>query len=377
MVLLDLSAAFDTVDHILLLSILRNKFYITGTALDWFRSYLRQREMVIRVPSSLSPSKPRPLQFGVPQGSVLGPVLFSLYTSGLGDVIKSHGIQFMFYADDTQLYLPFDPDSLPAAIMKMERCLQDIRDWMTCHFLKLNDDKTELIIFRSRFNTRTPTPCELRIGNSCISPTSTIRNLGFFMDTTLTMDSHINNTCKSIIYHLRQIGQLRKFLDTPSTEKLVHAVVSSRLDYCNCLLFGLPSSSIQRLQRLQNTAARIVVKSPRSAHITPILESLHWLPVQYRIQYKLLCLVFRAVTSSQPAYLSSILRERSSLRPSRLQYQHLLEAPQSRTSTYGGRALSRCGPSLWNSLPVELRSLSSMSIFRDRLKTYLFRQCFN
>ena len=197
------------------------------------------------------------------------------------------------------------------------------------------------------------------------------------MDTTLTMDSQINNMSKNIIFQLRQISQLRKYLDEISTERLVHAVISSRLDYGNSLLFGLPSSSIQRLQRLQNTAARIVTKSPRSVHITPILKSLHWLPVQYRIQYKLLCLTFRAVKSGQPVYLSHILRQRSQTRPSRSQYQHLLEVPLSRTSTYGDRALSRSGPTLWNCLPVDLRSLQSLDTFKKHLKTHLFLSYFN
>ena len=134
------------------------------------------------------------------------------------------------------------------------------------------------MLFRSRFDRRVVRTFSLSIGNDIISPNPIIRNLGFYMDCSASMTPHVDKICKSVLFHIRQIGQLRKYLDQASTEKLVHTVISSRLDYANSLLYGLPATSIYKLQRVQNLAARIVTKSPRNSHITPILKSLHWLP---------------------------------------------------------------------------------------------------
>ena len=233
------------------------------------------------------------------------------------------------------------------------------------------------MLFRSRFDRRVVRTFSLSIGNDIISPKPIICNLGFYMDCSASMTPHVDKICKSVLFHIRQIGQLRKYLDQASTEKLVHAVISSRLDYANSLLYGLPATSIYKLQRVQNLAARIVTKSPRNSHITPILKSLHWLPVEYRIQFKILSLTFRALTQQTPKYLSDILQTRSSTRPTRSQQQSQLQIPHSRTVTYGDRAFFYSAPSLWNSLPSTLRSEQTLPSFKKKLKTHLFRLCFN
>ena len=233
LLLLDLSAAFDTVDHSTLLLRLRTRFGVKGSALAWFESYLASRKYYVQVEGYKSSL--RSLDSGVPQGSVLGPLLYVLYTSPVADIIKSHDLQYHFYTDDTQLYITFKTDSADDACLaksRVEHCVEEIDRWMISNKLKLNDDKTELIVFSSKFR---PRPClsNVQIGSECIEHSNTVRNLGVLFDQTLSFGEHVSKLCKSSHYHLRNISKIRKYLDENSTETLVHAFVSSKLDYCN------------------------------------------------------------------------------------------------------------------------------------------------
>ena len=232
-------------------------------------------------------SSPKPLEYGVPQGTVLGPLLFSLYFAPLEDVIKAHGINGMMFADDTQLYLSINCITNRTAILtKLELCVNDILIWCNKNKLACNPSKTEIVHLSSRFKH-----CELipsiSINNTLIAPVPTARDLGITVDNHLTLNSHINNICKRGSLAIRNIGRIRKYLNQADCEKLVHSFVTSRLDSCNSILCGLPESQISKLQRIQNTAARLVTKTKKSDHITPVLRQLHWLPISSRIQYKI------------------------------------------------------------------------------------------
>ena len=195
----------------------------------------------------------------------------------------------MLYADDTQLYVAFEPKDITVVVSKMEICIQEVRRWMFENYLKLNEEKTEVIVFLSKsYDTSGIDDFSLKIGDKVITSTSVVRNLGIYMDTHLSMDQQVNNICKSTMFHVRRVGQLSKYLDRPATEKLIHAVISSRLDYANSLLFGATTSQLSRLQAIQNTAARIVYRVSKFSHITPVLKELHWLPIKMRINLKIL-----------------------------------------------------------------------------------------
>ena len=171
----------------------------------------------------------------------------------------------------------------------------------------------------------------------------------------------------------RKISKIRRYLDDDTATRLVHALVTSRLDSCNSLLYGLPDKDLAKLQRIQNIAARLICRVPSSRHITPILQNLHWLPVNMRIAYKINLLTYKSNTGLAPSYISDLLQPYIPSRTLRSSSQSLLQLP-SRISTksYGQRSFSHAAPSLWNNLPLHIRTADSVNTFKSLLKTHLF-----
>ncbi|XP_072017823.1 uncharacterized protein [Amphiura filiformis] len=190
------------------------------------------------------------------------------------------------------------------------------------------------------------------------------------------MSKHVSSVCKSASFALYKIGRLRSFLDQPSTEKLVHAFITSRLDNCNSLLFGLPNSELDKLQRIQNSAARLVTRVKGRCHMKPVLRQLHWLPVKKRIIFKILLLnTYKAIHGFAPDYIKEIIVVRKPTRTLRSSSEVLLKPPpvtSLKTATYGYRAFSSSAPSLWNKLPPFIRGSKSIEQFKTSLKTHLF-----
>ena len=374
LVLLDLSAAFDTIGHQKLLDLLDHAFGIRGDALRWFKSYLQDRTQTVQIGSSTS--EPVTLKYGVPQGSVLGPILFTMYTTPLGDIICNHNLDFHLYADDTQLYISFKPcDSISrqTAISRVEACIKDIKTWMTNNLFKLNDDKTELIIVTTSETPSRQEDIVINIGDSPIAPSmEPPRNLGVLFDSTCCLNDHVNKICKNINYQLYSIGKNRKYLDKPTTGKMINSAVTSRLDYCNSLLYGINGYLVSQLQRCQNNAARIVSLRRKNDHIAPELNDLHWLPVEYRINYKIPLLAYKAQHGMAPPYLSSLLSPYKPGRSLRSEGKHLLTTSRYRLEGFGKRCFALATPSLWNTLPISIKCAQSIDIFKSNLKRHLF-----
>ena len=177
---------------------------------------------------------------------------------------------------------------------------------MCKNLLKLNQDKTELVVISSKFRNR-PNLEYVRVGDEFIAPNLSVRNLGVIMDNCFCMEQHVKKICSEANYHLRNISKIRKYLTQDCAQILIHAFISSKLDYCNSLLYGIPKYLVCRLQRVQNTAACIVTLTRTYDSITAIMFKPHWLPVHSRISFRLLLLVYKALNGKAPSYISSLL----------------------------------------------------------------------
>ena len=304
--LLDLSAAFDTIDHSILLERLSSWFGITSTALSWLKSYLLNRSFYVNIDNSKS--SVFQLLYGVPQGSVLGPLLFILYTTPLSTVISNSSANHHLYADDTQLFLSFSASDFSHNITHLERTISNISNWMSANFLSLNPSKTEFLIFGlpqqlSKLNS----PTIHLPNNVTLSPVDCARNLGVIFDKNLTFAKHISSVSKACFFNIRDLRRIRNTIDHSTACTIATSLIHSKIDYCNSLLLNLPATQTNRLQLVLNSAARAVTKTPKFHRITPILKSLHWLTINQRIHYKVLSLTHKALKTGQPTYLRSLL----------------------------------------------------------------------
>ncbi len=345
---------------------------ISGTALQWFESYLSDRSFKVSWRGEgiqVAVSKGIHLATGVPQGSVLGSLLFSVYMASLGSVIQKHGFSYHCYADDTQLYLSFHPDD-PTIATHISACLTDISCWMKDHHLQLNLAKTELLVVSA--NPSLHHNFTFQLGSSTITSSKTARNLGVVIDDKLNFSDHIAKTARSGRFALYNIRKIRPFLSEHATQLLVQALVLSRLDYCNALLAGLPANSIKHLQLIQNAAARLIFNEPKRTHVTPLFINLHWLPIAARIKFKALMFAYKTTSGSAPLYLNSILQTYVPTRSLRSASERRIIVPSQRGTKSLSRTFSLTVPTWWNDLPNSIRAAESLAIFKKRLKTHLF-----
>ena len=216
----------------------------------------------------------------------------------------------------------------------------------------------------------------IKVGDAHIEVSPSAKNLGVVFDSALNMSEHVNAVCKKAFCEIRNIGRIRNFLDDKATTALVHAFVISKLDYCNDLLYGLPKKQHDKLQRVLNCAARVVSRVKKHDHITPVLASLHWLPIPQRIEYKLMLITFKALHGMAPGYLQELLKWHQAARTLRSNSLAMLQVPRTRLKYYGDRAFEKAAPFLWNALPHNLRQMSDLVEFKCALKTHLFKVAF-
>ena len=242
----------------------------------------------------------------------------------------------------------------------------------------MNDEKFEFVIIGQKHLTDRITGSKsIKIGSSSIESANCVKNIGAMIDSQLDMKAHVNYISKLSYGQLRKIGHIRPNITDKSAATLVHAFISSRLDNLNSLLVGMPDYMIRKLQMIQNNAARLVLRKRKCDHVTPLLRQLHWLPVKFRIKFKICLLVFKALNGLAPSYIRSMLTLYEPGRNLRSAGRQLLKPKVARLTKTGGRAFSVCAPTMWNSLPEDLRKCSSINGFKSGLKTFLFREAFD
>src|SRR6218665_1562475 len=325
-----------------------------------------------------SSSKIFSVLFGVPQGSILGPLLFILYTSNIVNIASQHGLVVHLYADDTQLYIKLCYKNLDNIKVKMAACIHHIQSWCASMRLKLNATKTELIWFDRRSRLVDNSTTHLNLDPQCsIPPFDVVCDLGVLMDCKLNMTQHVSSTARTCFFHLRRIRQVRRCLDETCRRILVfkncQALVISRLDYCNSVLSGLPSSTLQPLSSVLHTAARLIKDlSPRD-HNTPTLKQLHWLPIHARIAFKISLLMYHIHSGTSSSYMSSMVTPCPASRSRGLRSSTRGDFAVIRTNLkFCNRAFLVAGPREWNSLPVSVRQCTPVAQFKSKLKTHLF-----
>ena len=239
--------------------------------------------------------------------------------------------------------------------------------------LKLNPDKFELIYFtKSSKSSLLPSLALPPPSSLSLVPSPSIRSLGFILDAHLSLSPQILSVTKSCYFHLRRIKQLLPFLDDPTLQLLVSSLVLSRIDYCNSLYFGLPDTTLSPLTKAFNSAARLVARSPKFSSISPFLILLHWLPLRYRVMFKICVIMFKIHNSISPIYLNNLIKKplKLGLRSSSFNRSFRFSVKHS----FAKRSFSYSGPFLWNSLPSSLTATKSLMVFRRGLKAYLFKK---
>ncbi len=315
---------------------------------------------------------------GVPQGSVLGPMHFTLYIAPVASVINSFGISRHQYTDDTQLYLALSSSNWQDKILLLESCLVAVHKWFSVNFLALNPDKTEALLLGTWQQTRKLSNLfeTINVAGTNIAISKSLKTLGVTFDQKLSFDEHVQSVSKTCHYHIRALRHIRSLLTQDLAVTVACGIVSSRLDYCNSLLYNSSAENIQKLQRAQNTLARVVTTSAPRTSSNPILMKLHWLPIDYRVKYKIATLTFKVLQYQQPQYLYTLLSRHDTSRPQRSNELNSLMIPRTNTEL-ARRAFSVAAPTIWNNLPTNARTAVTLETFKTQLKTHYFAMTYN
>ena len=270
-----------------------------------------------------------------------------------------------------------------AAFDKLNRCLQDVKEWMSASKLKLNPDKTEFILFGSKKQRERLNVCfPIDILGNPLHPTKSVRNLGVWFDSDFSFSKHVQNVCKSCFIQLRDFRNIKQFLTHDAAVSVANAFVSSRLDYCNSLFRSLSKFNLHRLQSIQNSAARIVTNSSKYTRITPVLRKLHWLPVQFCSSSNWLSWCISLFILASQNILLHIFPHTTILTIlDAVSVANFLNVPKFQTKIHKstkqfGFSFAFDAPTVWNSLPEDIRASPTIASFRTKLKTYLYAKAY-
>ena len=300
-----------------------------------------------------------------------------MYIKPLSAIIDSHSIIHHSFADDLQLQMSAPPDMISLLLHSMKSCICDVKACANANMLKLNDNKTEFMLVTSmRTNHLHNLPTSITMGNAQILIKQSVNNLVFTFYCHLTMNAHVSNIVRTCYLELRRLASIRRFMTSTVTATLVSAFALSRIDYCNSLLFGSSHDVTSHLQRIQNYAARVILRLPKTSSITIHLKSLRWLPVKVRSTYKIACLCYHCHSSTAPSYVTDMLHRKplhTRNTRSNSYTMPLLNRPAHSKATLSDRSFSS---SVWNAIPNDVSRAPSLASSKSRLKTYLLRSVY-
>jgi hypothetical protein len=366
MAFLDMSAAFDTVDHNLLSQKLLS-LGIAGEALEWFKVYLSGRSHSTQVDGLMS--QPLALKMGVPQGSVLGPLLFSIYIRDLSEVIEESGVKHSKYADDVQLLTHTSPCTFSDGVKKLQNCISKIEKWTRQNFLLLNVEKTEFMAIGTK-KQLAKLPTSLTIEGKSFPLKPVVRNLGILLDSNLKFSAHIDSICRTSYGNLRALHRLRRVLSNGQLAVLMHALVLSRIESSPAVLFGVDECLLKKLQRVIRAAFRVTYRLKRSQKISELMRQKGWLSVHDCIRMRWCLIIYKAIRCGQPEYLSRLLSCVSSDRTLRSQARKELTVHGSR-SEMGKRSFMVAASQIWRTVPMNVRENVGVHSFRLAVKNWL------
>ena len=277
---------------------------VSSSVHRWFSSYLTDRTQSICQSNIFT--TPRSVLYGVPHGSVLGLLLFVLYSAEVGNIIDRRGLKHHCYADDTKIYSCRHSSASAAMKSEVKDCIDEITAWASSNRLQINPSKSEFIwCTTARWIKLIPTE-SFDLGGSIIQPSKSVRDLGAYIDRDMSMTNHISRLVSSCFYQLRRIKLIRRSLPTSAAIQLVNNFVISRIDYCNGPLFGLPAYQLHRVQQVLNAAAGMIFGGKRQDSIIPLLVKLHWLSLVEHVHFKICLTVYKSLNGSSPEYISRV-----------------------------------------------------------------------
>ena len=361
--LCDLSKAFDSIHHGSLLMKMKN-LYIDSF---WFDNYLANRTQSVRIGNTVS--NKLGVSYGVPQGSILGPILFMIFVNDMADMTENCIV--LQYADDTQFILSGDVNNIDDLLHRAENSLALAKNYFTRNGLLINTGKTQCIFIGTRQNiSRIPDGITIRVGEDIIVPSKQVKNLGLNFDCYMTFDTHINEICKKVIGTLLYINKIKHNFNKETRGVIVEALALSHSNYC-CKIWGASSKHhLNRIQKLLNFAAKVVDgKARKYDHVSPILKELEWLNIEQKYFFEICVFIFKILHNILPSWLYA-LPTVSQMNTVTTRQRNDLFVPRFNTDL-GSRAVNVRGPSVWNTLPSFIKDLDSLNVFKKRLKMYI------
>jgi len=363
LLLLDLSKAFDSVDHELLLKKLQN----LSIDPQWFSSYLSNRNHAVCLQNTTSPFLPN--KFGVPQGSILGPILFSIFVNDIPKMPAD--VTISMYADDVQIAIPFPPNNASATCKRAEMILNNLKIWYDSNGLKLNSNKTQCIIIGNHSKNSHLSNFSLTFGDSIIKPLDCVKNLGVLFDSKMTFEPHIIKTCKKVNGTLMFINRVKHLLNRKSRNILIDSLVLSNFHYCPLIWSKATKCTLHHLQKSLNFAAKVVTngKFRKKDHVSPLLKRLQWPSIQNHLLIKEALFVHRSLKTKRST--AQLVHFTPSSLQSKRETRNFNVSIKYRKTNNGKKALSVSGAHLWNSLPNELRVMKSKTVFNKYITEHL------